>query len=113
MLNKNFYTEIEATIQSINGMASAEMPPFFYTRLQAKIQAQQVPFWLQQLFVTPFKPVLGISTLLLFLALNIKAIKLVVTNKSETQQTVTSHTIQGFAQDYNIGTDNIYTDKPE
>jgi hypothetical protein len=46
---KSTREEIEKMLQSIDGINKAEMPPFFYTRLQARIDngsSAPNPFWL-------------------------------------------------------------------
>ncbi len=111
MTDNNFNSQIEATLQSFDGITRAETPPFFYTRLQAKINNPSSPTWWQQLFTAVAKPAFSAMILSLFLALNIQAITMVVKDKKQPITTATNPTLQGFAQEYNFSMATIYTDK--
>ena len=99
---------IEKTLQSIDGISKAEMPPFFYTRLQARLEKKQVlpaAFW--QVFG---KPAVSLVTLTLLVVLNVAAIRYFT---KLSKQTVTEQRsgIQKFAQEYNLGASSVYADK--
>ena len=101
--------KITAALNSLDGLTKAEMPSFFYTRLQAKLEGQaSTPkaFWL---WVT--RPVISLATMLLLVILNIAAINNYVNNNKQTTSPVVGG-LQGFAQEYNLtGPASIYTDK--
>ena len=110
MEQENFtqHGAIEKTLQSIDGISKAEMPPFFYTRLQAKLEKKQAvsnAFWL-----VLGKPAVSLVTLSLLVVLNIAAIRY-FTKSSKQTVTEQSSGIQKFAQEYNLTTSSVYTDK--
>ena len=111
MANKNFYIQTEATLQSFDAITRAEAPPFFYTRLLAKINNTASLAWWQQLFITAAKPAFSAMVLSMFLALNITAINMVLKDKKQSLVPATDQTLQGFAQEYNFSISIIYTDK--
>jgi hypothetical protein len=97
---------IEDTLNSLNGISKAEMPPFFYTRLQARLekQSQRSSSWL---WVT--KPALSVVTLSLLLVLNIAAISYYVKSKKANVQQASG--TQDFAQEYDLSVSTVYNDK--
>lgn len=110
-MEPNTFTKqkIEEALNSLDGITKAEMPPFFYTRLQARLEARaSAPkaFWL---WVT--RPAVSMVTMLLLVILNIAAINNYVTNHKQTASPVVGG-LQDFAQEYNLtGPASIYTDK--
>ncbi len=103
--------EIEAILKSLDGMQQAEVPPFFYTRLQARWQRQAQPTWLQQVFSTTKKLVFAFSTLLLFVILNITTINMLLRDKKlVTEHNAQNSKIESFASDYNLSSASIYND---
>jgi len=105
------HEEMEKITESIDGISRAEMPPFFYTRLQAKLEKSSSPansFWM---VVT--KPAVSFVTLSLLVVLNIAAIShYIKTSKQEQPVTQESSTgIQKFAQEYELSESSVYTDK--
>lgn len=107
MADKNFIIQTEATLQSFDGITRAEVPPFFYTRLQAKINNIASPTWWQQLFTVAAKPAFSAMVLSMFLALNITAITMVLKDKKQPLAPATNQTLQGFAQEYNFSISTI------
>ena len=107
--HKSTQHQIEETLNSLDGISRADMPPFFYTRLQSRLHnPSQSPhsFWL---LVT--KPSVFLVTLSLLVILNIGAINYFIKNN---RQPVSAETtgIQNFAQEYNLtGATSIYNDK--
>ncbi len=105
------HEEIEKITESIDGISRAEMPPFFYTRLQAKLEKSPAPansFWM---IIT--KPAVSFVTLFLLVVLNITAINHYIKTSSQ-EQPVTQGTatdIQKFAQEYELSESSVYTDK--
>lgn len=110
-MESNSFTQqqIEETLNSVDGIAKADMPPFFYTRLQAKL-AYQAP--LPKAFrLGVNKSIASMATLSLLIILNIAAINYYVNTNAEPGSPVTGG-IQGFAQEYNLtATVSIYSDK--
>jgi hypothetical protein len=110
---KNIHEQVDATLQSIDTMSRAEMPSFFYTRLQAKLDKQPAPTWWQLLFMSLTKPAFAVVTLSLFVVLNITAITITLKDKQQSTTTAESSTMQGFAQEYNLSVSTVYTDKTD
>ena len=107
--NKFTQQEIEETFNSIDGISRADAPPFFFTRLQAKLDNRShspQAFWL---IVT--KPVVSLVTLSLLVILNIVAISYFI-KSSKQPVSMESSGIQNFAQEYNLtAATSIYNDK--
>jgi hypothetical protein len=110
---KNIHEQVNATLDSIDTLSRAEIPPFFYTRLQARLDKQQVPTWWQLLFMSLTKPAFAVVTLSLFVVLNITAITITLKDKQQSNTTSESTTMQGFAQEYNLSVSTVYTDKTD
>jgi hypothetical protein len=111
MATDNIYKQVQDTLNSIDGTTRAEVPPFFYTRLQAKLTNHQANTWWQILFTIVTKPTFAVATVSLFAMLNITAITVNIKDKQQSNITSESTTIQGFAQEYNLSTTTVYTDK--
>ena len=107
--NTSTLAEIEKTLQSIDGISRAEMPPFFYTRLQAKIEKRatlHTPFWM---VIT--KPAVSLVTLSLLVILNIAAISYFMRSSKQTVTQEPASGIQKFAQEYDLDASSVYTHK--
>lgn len=111
MIPKDIQDKIEVALHSIDGIKRAEVPPFFYTRLQARLTNQHANTWWQQLFLISTKPTFCVITLSLFILLNITAITTIIKDKKQALTTPESTTIQSFAQEYNLSTTTVYTYK--
>ena len=102
--------QVEKTLTSIDQISRADAPPFFYTRLQARLDKKAtpaVPFWL-----IGKRPALSLATLSLLLILNVAAIRSYLhSSKTATKKTQTSNGIQTFADTYNLGGSSVFTDK--
>jgi len=97
---------IEATLNSLDKISRAEAPPFFYTRLLARMEETRTdtkPGILQWLN----RPAISISLLTLFLILNVIAIKGIIASNRAPQATTTA--AQSFANEYNLGTSSGYS----
>jgi hypothetical protein len=90
--------EIERTLNSLDGLSRAEMPPFFYTRLQTRLYQKPAAPWLAG------KPVFSFVTVCLLLLLNIATINYLV-------RTEAAGGIQSFAQEYGLSVSTVYNDK--
>jgi hypothetical protein len=100
--------EIEKTVESMNSISRAEVSPFFYTRVQARVDnasPSSASAWQVMM-----KPAVSLITLLLLLILNIAAIRY-YTKASEQPVSETTSPIQKFANEYDLGTNSVYTDK--
>lgn len=100
--------ELEQILNSLNGISRAEMPPFFYTRLQAQLDKKNEGagyFWS---LLT--KPAVSFGTLSLLLILNIAVIRsyLHTTPSAPVQETTG---LQTFADEYGLGTSTVYNEK--
>lgn len=99
--------EIEKTLSSLDHLQKAEAPPFFYTRLQARLDKQErikQPVWM---LIT--KPAISFAAVALLLVLNVAMIVHYVRSvKTTTQQS--SSGIQQFAEAYNLS-GSVLTDK--
>ena len=107
--NKFTQQKIEETLNSIDGINRADMPAFFYTRLQARLHKStpaSEPFWL---LVT--RPVVSLVTLSLLVVLNIAAINYFM-RSNKPRVSTESTGIRDFAQEYNLtGETSLYNDK--
>ena len=106
---KSTREEIGKTLQSIDGISRADMPPFFYTRLQAQLDkraAARDPFWL-----VLTKPAVSLVTLSLLVILNIAAIRYYIRSSSNQTLSQPSSGIQQFAQEYDLDGSTVYNDK--
>ncbi len=102
--------DIEKTLQSLDGISKAEMPPFFYTRLQAQLDKRKEAgsFWR---IIT--KPAVSLVTLSLLLVVNVVAVRAYL--KSTVQTTITQNSgIERFAEAYDLSaSSSIDNDKTD
>lgn len=100
--------ERDQILNSLNGITRAEMPPFFYTRLQAQLdkQSKRTPYaW--SLFT---RPAVTLGTLSLLLVLNLATIRSYLHSQpSKPVQQTTG--LQTFADEYGLGTATVYNEK--
>lgn len=103
---------IEDILDSLNGISRAESPPFFYTRLQARLQRQKQSSMMGQIIRFLTQPVFALSTLSLFVLLNMYAITSMVKIKKQSVagQSNTEASIQSFAQEYDLSVSTLYND---
>lgn len=108
MEQKSTQDEIENTLRSLDGISRADMPPFFYTRLQAQLDkrvASPNRFWT---IIT--KPAVSLVTLSLLVILNVTAISYYIRSfKKNVSQTSTG--IEAFAQEYDLAASSAYNSK--
>ncbi|OCX53463.1 hypothetical protein BEL04_03945 [Mucilaginibacter sp. PPCGB 2223] len=99
--------EIEAILNSLDGAGRAEVSPFFYTRVEARLQQQknQVSTDFLQRLVS--RPVLAVSVLTVFLVFNIMAIR-GLSSVNNSVSTSSASALQNFAADYNMNTTVLY-----
>jgi hypothetical protein len=91
---------INKILESLGGVSRAEAPGFFFTRLKAKMLAQQSEaepqkniFWLQ-------KPAFAFAAFLVFIVVNVFVFTL--NNNKEENNLSANDNIQTIAADYNM-----------
>lgn len=98
-MNTDLHNKIENTLNSFDGMHRAEMPPFFQTRLMARLSkkyeinntnwfAVQKPIWI-------------IAVLVALLIVN-TAMLMQESKSANAINKKTESTLQGFASEYNL-----------
>ena len=96
---KNVNEEIEKTMQSLDGITTAEPQPFFYTRLEARLKARmenaQAAMPPQMRWV--LKPAYLFSTLAIIILLNVVS---AMNYSKSTNQNSDEQNIEGFAKGY-------------
>jgi hypothetical protein len=97
--------DIEATLNSLDRVSRAEAPPYFYTRLLSRMEKKEVSA-LSRVLQLLSRPVVGISMLVLFLVLNVVAIRGIMS--APKAQGPTSDA-QSFATEYNLNTTSVYS----
>jgi hypothetical protein len=95
---------IEKILQSLDGIGSADVPDFFYIRLQARmenelLQEPKQPFLLRPVFLT--------TCLLLILTVNIFTLRQINSTGSRFQKQAPA-TIESFSKKYNIDNSQLY-----
>ncbi len=108
MEQKSTHEEIESTLKSLDGISRADMPPFFYTRLQARLDKREASpngFWM---ILT--KPAVSLITLSLLAVLNIAAISYYIRSSAKTTSQETTG-IQKLVQEYDLDANSVYNDK--
>ncbi len=108
--NNKAFDEI---INSLNGMDRVEAPPFFCTRLMARIEKEvNAPSWIEQIIGIMTRPTFAIVTLSLFVVMNMAAISSVLKGKKQASlsNNNTDASLQSFAQEYDLSVFTLYTD---
>ena len=106
MKNDQINKKVEATLSSLDNMNRAEAPPYFYSHLEAKMQAYK-PSVFEAFLQLLNRPAIAVSILSVFLVLNIMAIKGLSTDNTSSVQKTAS--LQNFAAQYNLSTTTVYT----
>lgn len=102
--------EFDPVLDSLDGIQRAEMPAFFYTRLQSRLEkqnGQEGAFWK---ILT--KPAFSLLTLSLLVVLNVAAIRYFTKNHTVVN-TKQSSAIQNFANEYDLGINSVYSDNAD
>jgi hypothetical protein len=95
--------DLEELLKSIDGAKRAEAPGFFYTRLHARMEKEMavgLPLGLQ------WKTLLAAASLVVFLLLNIFI--LTTGKKGNIAGQGDYPSIETFANEYHLGTENVY-----
>lgn len=77
-------TEVERTLDSLDGLKRAETAPFFYTRLMARLERSETSVWNQWMELLS-KPAVSLGLLLIFLCMNGYLLFNRLTEKTESQ----------------------------
>lgn len=94
---------IEETLNSLDGVQRAEPRPFFFTRLQQKLENRNKNLWeILGVFIT--RPVVAIAGVVLLLILNIS---LIIT-KDESSVPGNEQEEPAMAEEYSMGVATIY-----
>jgi hypothetical protein len=93
--------EIETTLNSLDIINRAEVSPYFFTRLESKLQPAKSGF-----ATLLHRPAIAVTILAVFFVLNIMAIKGLTSSNASANR---SDSLQGFAAEYNLNTTTVYT----
>ena len=94
---------VEEALNSLDDMQRAEPRPFFFTRLQQKLQNRKKSYWNElQLFIA--RPIVALTGVILLIILNIS---LIIT-KEESAVPVNEQEEQAFADEYSLTPTTIY-----
>jgi hypothetical protein len=107
---KKEYTEqeLEAILNSLNGLEKASPTPFLYTRLMSRMKAEDDNIWSRILqFIT--RPVFALGIVLVFLLINIY----ILLNQFSGTVEQTEDSTQIVALEYNSLTATIYDNNIE
>lgn len=100
--NEQIEKRINDTINSIEGLGKARVNPFFYTRLEARMQEELLPANGPFAFLSNLK--LSVAVLTLFMVLNVVSIFLISGNNSDTTEQEEA-TLETFSEEYFSGAD--------
>ena len=102
--NRDFELErqIEETINSLEGLGKAGAPPFFYTRLEARMQEELEPISGPFAFLSNLK--FSVALLSLFMILNVASIFLITQDDGSTQVQGEA-TLETFTEEYFTSSD--------
>jgi hypothetical protein len=67
---ENHTNNTERTLSSLDGLQKASPGPFFYTRVQARLQREQPAGWLGRMLQQVTRPAVVLATLAIILLLN-------------------------------------------
>ena len=100
--------EVDKILNSVEDIQRAEMPAFFYTRLEARMQKKIPGTFYRSLFT---KPVFSVVMLILLLVLNITVMIRYI--RSDEQQVVSNSSEggQAVAREFTLTVSSDYNDK--
>tara|TARA_R110001592_G_scaffold33461_9_gene115864 strand:+ start:1937 stop:2269 length:333 start_codon:yes stop_codon:yes gene_type:complete len=99
----NIENKINQALNSIEGIESAEVKPFFYTRLQAKMENEIAPSYGRFSILANLK--LSLAMLAVFFVFNLTSL-VFLTNSQDTSSTATS-ALDEFSEEY-FSSPNVY-----
>uniref|UniRef100_UPI00404862E0 hypothetical protein n=1 Tax=Roseivirga sp. TaxID=1964215 RepID=UPI00404862E0 len=101
MKNEQHITQkIEETMRSLDGMLPAEPNPFFFTRLQARMEKEIAPNYGRFAFLANMK--LNLAMLVVVLMFNVTSAVFISTQKSESTEGKTD--LEMFTEEYSSTT---------
>jgi hypothetical protein len=105
---KHIEKMVEETLNSLDGINRAEVPGFFFTRLQARMdnQPSAKSFW-----NLLSRPAVSLVSLSLLLVLNIVALTSYVKTARQPVSQENTAGIQSFAQEFNLSATSVYNNK--
>ena len=104
MKNENIIeNKINQALNSVEGIESAEVKPFFYTRLQAKMENQMAPTYGRFSILSNLK--LNLAMLAVFFVFNLTSV-IFLTGSQDTSSTASS-ALDEFSEEY-FSTPNVY-----
>ena len=96
--------KIESTLNSIDGLQRAEVPAFFHSRVQARLEKKLATT--QEAWIPVRRPAWVIASLVLLLTANV--FLLTQPKKASVAENTETNTIQGFANSYGLTTSSGY-----
>ena len=107
---KNIENRIEQAMNSLDGISSASPGPFFYTRVQARLQRQAASSWES---VTSFitRPAVALAGVCIIILLNAVAFYFQPDNTSTTGVAAVSVSDQVYAEEYGSLASNVLYDE--
>ncbi|MGX5820628.1 hypothetical protein ACWKWU_20705 [Chitinophaga lutea] len=109
---RNIQSEVERTLRSLDGVARAEAPDFFYSRLRARMQQVRPADAWERLIVLITRPSVAIAAILVVLALNGSMFLSRYNAGGERGEKLALQ--QAFADEYQLGLTTFYDyDKTE
>ena len=111
--SKNIENRVEEAMNSLDGIGQASPGPFFYTRVQARLQKQGSSRWES---VTSFitRPTVALAGLCIIVLLNAVAFYLQPDSSSGAATATLSSSEQGYADEYhNLASNFLYDENPE
>ena len=102
--NKDFELnkQVDETLNALEGLGKAQAPPFFYTRLEARMQEELAPISGPFAFLSNLK--LSVALLSLFMILNVASIFLITQDDGSTQVQGEA-TLETFTEEYFTSSD--------
>lgn len=91
--------KINQTLNSLEGLGKAEASPFFYTRLEAKMEQQLLPASSSLTFLGEFR--WSVAALSLFMIMNITSLFFLTGTDTASEEA----SLETFSQEYFSGTD--------
>lgn len=100
--NEEIEKRINDTINSLEGLGKAKANPFFYTRLEARMQEELLPANSPFAFLGNLK--LSVAVLTLFMVLNVVSIFLISGSSNDTTMQEEA-TLETFSEEFFSGAD--------
>ncbi|PIQ50000.1 MAG: hypothetical protein COW03_01950 [Cytophagales bacterium CG12_big_fil_rev_8_21_14_0_65_40_12] len=92
--------KIEETMKSLDGIQAAELNPFFFTRLQARMERDIAPSYGRFAFLANMK--LNLAMLVVVLMFNVASVVFISAQNSESTESKTA--LEMFTEEYSSST---------